>query len=134
MANHIGWPKVGKDGLQYMDTTDSPSREDVLRSLLRRMDQSLRQLQADLAEIALMAGLRRGDAERAGSRVDFSTLSARELEIVRHLLAGRRVPHIARSLGLSPNTVRSHLKSVFKKLGVRSQGELIELCRGPDPV
>ncbi len=53
-------------------------------------------------------------------------LSPREWESLRHLLAGHRAPAIAGILGISPNTARNHLKSVFRKLGVSSQKELLE--------
>lgn len=93
------------------------------------MEIALRQLQSDLEELALLAGLRSGTVSNDDAPpVDLSVLSPRELEIVRLLLQGRRVSHIAKQLFLSPNTVRSHLKSVFRKLDVHSQGELIELC------
>ncbi len=56
-------------------------------------------------------------------------LSARERQIVELLLASRRVPGIAGTLGISPHTVRNHLKAVFRKLGVHSQEALLELLR-----
>jgi DNA-binding CsgD family transcriptional regulator len=59
-------------------------------------------------------------------------LSSRELEIVLRLLDGDRVPAIARALFLSPSTVRNHLSSVYRKLGVGSQQELIHRLRGTD--
>jgi DNA-binding CsgD family transcriptional regulator len=59
-------------------------------------------------------------------------LSSRELEITLRLLQGDRVPAIARALFLSPSTVRNHLSSVFRKLGVGSQQGLIHLLRGTD--
>ncbi len=101
----------------------------LLKARIDRMEIALRQLQSDLEEIALLAGLRSGTVSNDDAPpVDLSVLSSRELEIVRLLLQGRRVSHIAKQLFLSPNTVRSHLKSVFRKLDVHSQGELIELC------
>jgi DNA-binding CsgD family transcriptional regulator len=45
------------------------------------------------------------------------------------LLEYRRPPTIAQELGLSPNTVRNHLKSIFFKLGVSSQQELLDHVR-----
>lgn len=57
-------------------------------------------------------------------------LSTRELEIVTGLLRGERVPMIAERMFLSQSTVRNHLTSVYRKLGVRSQQELIRLLRG----
>lgn len=56
-------------------------------------------------------------------------LSRRELEVVRRLLDGDRVPAIADQLFISQSTIRNHLSSVFRKLRVRSQQELIELLR-----
>lgn len=56
-------------------------------------------------------------------------LSSRELEIVARLVSGDRVPAIAQALFLSQSTVRNHLSSVFGKLGVTSQQELIDLYR-----
>ncbi len=58
-----------------------------------------------------------------------SELSSRELEIVTMLLAGDRVPAIARKLFIAQSTVRNHLSSVFGKLNVGSQQELIDSLR-----
>ncbi len=54
-------------------------------------------------------------------------LSPRERELVELLAQGARLSGVARRLGLSHHTVRNHLKSVFRKLGVHSQHELTEL-------
>jgi DNA-binding NarL/FixJ family response regulator len=56
-----------------------------------------------------------------------NSLSMREKEILRRLCMNQRVPTIARALYISPHTVRNHLKSVFRKVGVSSQIELLEL-------
>jgi DNA-binding CsgD family transcriptional regulator len=56
-------------------------------------------------------------------------LTTRELQIVNRLLDGHRPPGIARALFLSQSTVRNHLASVFRKLGVTSQEALLELFR-----
>lgn len=56
-------------------------------------------------------------------------LTTRERQIVSRLLDGHRPPGIARALFLSQSTVRNHLASVFRKLGVTSQEALLELFR-----
>lgn len=56
-------------------------------------------------------------------------LSPRECDVVRLMLDGFRVPTIATSLYVSPNTVRNHLRSIFAKLHVTSQDELIARLR-----
>jgi DNA-binding CsgD family transcriptional regulator len=61
---------------------------------------------------------------------DAYLLSRREHDIVGLLLRGDRVPSIAEQLWLTRGTVRNHLNSVYRKLGVQSQQELIVLLRG----
>lgn len=56
-------------------------------------------------------------------------LSGREREIVERLLGGDRVPTIARQLYLSQSTVRNRLSGVYRKFGVNSQQQLIDLYR-----
>lgn len=54
-------------------------------------------------------------------------LSPREAQVLEALLSHRRPPQIAEDLGISPHTVRNHLKSIYAKCGVRSQTELLRL-------
>ena len=57
-------------------------------------------------------------------------LSEREREVLAHLMDGSRVPTIAKQLFISPNTVRNHLKAIYRKVGVSSQNSLIEMVKG----
>lgn len=54
-------------------------------------------------------------------------LSAREREVTDLLLRGNTVAAIARKLFISENTVRSHAKNIYRKLGVHSRQELVDL-------
>ncbi len=56
-------------------------------------------------------------------------LTKREQEVLAHLVEGGRVATVARALFVSPHTVRNHLRSIFAKLGVHSQPELLERVR-----
>ena len=56
-------------------------------------------------------------------------LSDREREIVRALLRGHTVSEMADELFISVNTVKSHLKSVYRKLGVGSRQAAIQRAR-----
>ena len=56
-------------------------------------------------------------------------LTRREKEVVLELVDGGRVGTIAELFGISPRTVRNHLKTAFAKLDVHSQSELIALAR-----
>lgn len=54
-------------------------------------------------------------------------LSARETEIFLLLAQGRSRPYIRDSLYLSKNTVATHIRHIYEKLGIHSQQELIDL-------
>jgi DNA-binding CsgD family transcriptional regulator len=62
-------------------------------------------------------------------RVELTRLSPRERDVLEHLLDGHRVSTISQRLEVSEHTVRNHLKSMFRKLGVHSQPELIDFVR-----
>jgi DNA-binding CsgD family transcriptional regulator len=55
-------------------------------------------------------------------------LAARELEVLEHLVAGHRNRTIASTLGISENTVKFHVRNLFRKLDVGSRTEAIALA------
>jgi len=59
----------------------------------------------------------------------FAQLTPRELDVASRLLTGDRVPVIAASLYVSKSTIRNHLSSIYHKLGVSSQQELVHALR-----
>lgn len=65
------------------------------------------------------------DASRPADRVPCraADLTPREHEILALLTGGLANAEIARMVGLSANTVRNHLYSIYRKLGVRSRGQ-----------
>jgi DNA-binding CsgD family transcriptional regulator len=56
-------------------------------------------------------------------------LSAREQDVLHLLREGYRPRSIAEILHLSPQTVRNHLKAIFRKTGTHSQEQLIMMAR-----
>lgn len=59
-------------------------------------------------------------------------LSSRELEIMMLYSQGLSSRAIAESLYISPNTVRTHVKNIYDKVGVRKKQELIDRVRSKD--
>ncbi len=57
-------------------------------------------------------------------------LSVREQEVVDQLATGARYKEIASSLGVSIETVRSHIKNIYGKLHVNSRTEAVNKLRG----
>jgi LuxR family maltose regulon positive regulatory protein len=52
-------------------------------------------------------------------------LTERELEVLRYLGTSLSIPEIAQELFVAPSTVRSHVKSVYGKLGVHRRMEAV---------
>ena len=93
-------------------------------------EQRAARLEDHLWRIALeIAAAGIGDAPASGEMwwgdPALRELSQRQLEILRRLLRGERVPTIARDLFLSQSTVRNHLSAIYRRLGVHSQAELL---------
>jgi DNA-binding NarL/FixJ family response regulator len=87
----------------------------------------------------LDAGL--GSSPRAYAepdRVAEYGLSPREREVLNEMLAGQGNRAIAERLCISEDTVKSHVKAIFRKLGARDRGHAIALALGsampPGPV
>ena len=57
-----------------------------------------------------------------------SELTPRELEILRHLAEGQSNKGIGRALDITDGTVKLHVKSILRKLGVRSRVEAAVLA------
>jgi NarL family two-component system response regulator LiaR len=73
----------------------------------------------------LIERLRRSQGGHAGLRPVKSPLTAREWEVIDLLQAGSSTDDIAEALVLSTETVRSHVKNILRKLGVRSREEAV---------
>ena len=57
-------------------------------------------------------------------------LTDRESDVMDMLSTGKRNKEIAEALFISENTVESHMKTIFKKLGVRNRVEATTCARG----
>lgn len=67
------------------------------------------------------------EASLCGEAAHKAGLSGREEEVLVLLYRGLSAKRIAEKLYVSENTVRSHTNSIYKKLGVHSKQELMEL-------
>lgn len=56
-------------------------------------------------------------------------LTPKEAQILGDIMAGRDAKSIARSVGIAESTVRTHIRSVLAKLGVRSQVAAVAVAR-----
>jgi DNA-binding NarL/FixJ family response regulator len=77
----------------------------------------------------LVEELRDGPSPRKSLRPVKSPLSTREWEVVEMLEEGMSTDDMARSLVLSTETIRSHVKNILRKLGVRTRAEAVDKAR-----
>ena len=54
-------------------------------------------------------------------------LSPREKDVLELIAQGRDASYVAAKLFISENTVRSHVKSIYNKIGIHSRQELFSL-------
>jgi DNA-binding CsgD family transcriptional regulator len=69
------------------------------------------------------------DFERNHAAIRSLGLTARECEILALLASGQSNKEMARALGISPNTVKTHLARLFEKLEVQRRVQAIEKAR-----
>ena len=67
---------------------------------------------------------------RAGKTARDATLTQRELEVLQHIAEGKNDRTIAESLHISEHTVRSHIKTLYRKLGVSSRAHAVAKALG----
>lgn len=97
-------------------------------------------LARDVSEQDLLAGLMcaaRGQAPRSGRRRKVATgsngsstdLTLREQDVMVELARGLTNQEIGSSLGLSANTIKSHLRHVFKKMDANNRVQAVAAAR-----
>ena len=92
-------------------------------------------LAAGFAGLGLWAGRKMTPApatapfERNGAAIRSLGLTARECEILEMLASGQSNKELARTLGISPNTVKTHLARLYGKLEVQKRVQAIEKAR-----
>jgi len=94
---------------------------------------AVRLAQAMAGHQVLDERLGRGRAAPADSVLDRCGLSRREREVLHEVLAGRSNRAIAQRLCIAEDTVKSHMKSIFRKLGARDRAHAVALALGSAP-
>jgi FixJ family two-component response regulator len=94
----------------------------------------------DAVEAGLARDRARRESERAlaALRERFDTLSSRERDIMRHVVAGRLNKQIANDIGIAESTVKVHRTHLMRKMKARSLPELSRMAdtlnvRRPQP-
>ena len=78
--------------------------------------------------LSLLAG-RRSAPPLAGPPPPLEPLSDSEIRVLRYLPTNLSGPEIASELYISPNTVRTHLRHLYAKLGTHRRAEAVARAR-----
>ena len=106
------------------------SKELEIEALPRALE-GLRQGEAAISRamtLGLIERLREAPTGSSGIRPVKSPLTAREWEVIDLLKASKTNDQIAGELVLSPETIRSHVKNILRKLKVRSRQEAVAVA------
>lgn len=71
----------------------------------------------------------RASTGAATHRSDHPALSERQRQIVELLARGMTTKEICRVLGISPNTVKTHIATIFRALGVRNRTQVVAVTQ-----
>jgi DNA-binding CsgD family transcriptional regulator len=118
---------VAVSGLVWWWLAEAPNRDTARTAAI---DAAIGRFIDDLAWSGVETT--RLSAKAVGSVPSGEMLTPREREILELLSTGLRAPSIAARLYLSQSTVRNHLSTAFRKMGVTSQAEFFELVAAAD--
>jgi two-component system response regulator FixJ len=121
-------PVVFLSGEGDIPTTVQAMRQGAEDFLTKRAPKEAILAAVDRA-IARDARQRAEGAQSHALRARFDTLTGRELEILRHVVAGQINKQIADDLGISERTVKFHRTAITTKLQVHSVAELTRLAQ-----
>jgi LuxR family maltose regulon positive regulatory protein len=102
-----------------------------LLPVLRR-DRGLAEQYRRLLELELVSGWLSGARPPGGAEpapVIVEPLTEREREVLQHASAMERTEEIATGMYITVNTVKTHLKSIYRKLAVTHRGEAVRRAR-----
>lgn len=114
--------RMGAVGYLLKGTTATELREAV-----RRVAAGDHYMSPSLAEMVIDAYARGSDAAEAGTH---DTLTGREREVLQLTAVGLTHHEVGRRLGISPRTVEAHRARLLRKLGLRSQTDLVRYAIG----
>ncbi|MCG6964737.1 MAG: LuxR C-terminal-related transcriptional regulator [Acidobacteria bacterium] len=117
-----------QNGLHVQRCTLTLSDGSVLACELLRLRDEARE---DPGFVALLQPVAPATEPHLAAVASTYQLSPREREVLTLLAAGLATPAIAEKMGISPHTVRDHLKNLFRKTGTSSRSKLMSLLRQP---
>jgi DNA-binding NarL/FixJ family response regulator len=142
----LGAAKAAQPEVPVVVVSGSRSRQDVLMALsagahgfihkglgIRELERALRRIAAGSVYVPPFMAQTEDDAPMDEGRppdapsATLGALTPRQVEVLRHLVAGQSNKGIARSLDVSQSTVKFHLHAIFRVLGATNRVEAATL-------
>ena len=123
-----------KQAIEYLITAVQIAMENGARNIFLNQSREVQNLLLDLANQQptvymeqLASLIRKGEGIGGRDQMGLAEpLTKREIDILRRLSSGLPITQIAGTLHISHNTIKTHLKSVYRKLKVESRSEAVE--------
>lgn len=91
----------------------------VIKDVAKQQSRAEEEVMADFAKVGLNQFLTQNEMEKR-----WSSLSHREQQVTALICLGYRNYEIAQTLGIAPETVKTHLQHIFDKFHMRGSKEL----------
>ena len=91
----------------------------VIKDVAKQQQRAEEEVIADFTKVGLSQFLAQNELEQR-----WSSLSRREQQVIALVCLGHRNYEIAKTLTIAPETVKTHLQSIFDKFSLRSSKEL----------
>ena len=135
-AAHDGLGDAHAAASAFDRALDAAARNDTRRAFASIPPERLARLLADAAKrdlpphsAQLVEHLSAAIPAEQSSAEFVSPLSARERIVLKHIIAGHSARQISAQLRVSPNTIKTQVRSVYRKLGASNRHEAIERAR-----
>jgi LuxR family maltose regulon positive regulatory protein len=118
------------EGYQRIFLDEGDKFAKLLQAILSQVnDESLKIYSRALLHTFAQEQVRRTALLKASPELIVEPLSDQEQRVLRLLSAGRSNPDIASELVISVNTVKTHVKNIYSKLGVNSREQARQTAR-----
>lgn len=119
----IGWPVIMMTGHAEVQLAVAAMKGGAIELLEKPFEEDLLLAALDRG-FARLAEAREREIISKACRAKLALLSAREREVLQHLVSGEANKRVAAALGLSVRTIEMHRASGMRKMGVKSIAEV----------